>query len=68
MSDLVFFDGLPAIKCGPGRTERSHTPDEFVLASEVRDGARFYGALIRELAALASTQEGTSRGQTLVQG
>lgn len=46
LSDMAFLDGTPAIKCGPGRTERSHTPDEYVLASEVLDGARFYTRLI----------------------
>jgi len=42
---------LPAIKVGPGRSERSHTPDEFVLESEIVDGARFYEAVARQLAA-----------------
>lgn len=47
LSDLVFLEGIPAVKCGPGRTERSHTPDEYVLESEVLDGARFYTRLVR---------------------
>ena len=46
LSDMAFLDGVPAVKCGPGRSERSHTPDEFVLESEVLDGARFYTRLI----------------------
>jgi acetylornithine deacetylase len=46
LSDMAFLNGTPALKCGPGRTERSHTPDEYVLASEVLDGARFYTRLI----------------------
>ena len=46
VSDLVFFTGIPGIKVGPGRTERSHTPDEFVLESEVVEGARFYEAAV----------------------
>jgi acetylornithine deacetylase len=46
LSDMALLDGIPAIKCGPGRSERSHTPDEFVLASEVVDGARFYTRLV----------------------
>ncbi|MGC4115577.1 MAG: M20/M25/M40 family metallo-hydrolase [Myxococcales bacterium] len=47
VSDWVFFQaaGIAAIKVGPGQTERSHTPDEFVLEKEVIDGARFYEAL-----------------------
>lgn len=46
MSDQVFFRGLPAIKCGPGVSARSHTPDEFVMESEILEGAEFYGALM----------------------
>ncbi len=51
VSDWVWFRDVPAVKAGPGRTERSHTADEFVLESEVRDGARFYEALARGWAA-----------------
>jgi len=47
MSDLAFFEGIPAVKVGPGRSERSHTPDEFVLEEEILDGAKFYGDLVR---------------------
>jgi len=49
VSDWVFLGaaGVPAIKCGPGLTERSHTADEYVLESEVREGASFYEALVR---------------------
>lgn len=50
LSDLVFFSDVPAIKCGPGMSERSHQPDEFVLESEIRDGVEFYGELIRAMA------------------
>ncbi len=47
LSDLVFMAGIPAIKCGPGESARSHTADEFVLAGEILDGARFYTRLVR---------------------
>ena len=53
MSDMVFMDGIPSIKCGPGETDRSHTPDEYVLETEILDGARFYEALIRAYGAAA---------------
>ncbi len=53
MSDMVFMEGIPSIKCGPGDTERSHTPDEYVMESEILDGARFYADLIRAYAARA---------------
>jgi acetylornithine deacetylase len=46
LSDLVFFTGIPGIKVGPGSSERSHTPDEFILEEEVLEGARFYERLV----------------------
>jgi len=46
LSDMALLQGIPAVKCGPGATERSHTPDEFVLASEVEAGAAFYTAFV----------------------
>lgn len=54
LSDLVFLDGVPAIKCGPGQSERSHTPDEFVLEEEILDGARFYTRLVRSFAEMGA--------------
>ncbi len=50
LSDLVFMEGIPALKCGPGKTERSHTPDEYVLESEILEGARFYTRMVRAYA------------------
>ena len=52
MSDMAFLGAMGAIKCGPGRSERSHTPDEFVLEEEILDGARFYTRLIGAYAEL----------------
>ena len=57
LSDLVFLEGIPAVKCGPGRTERSHTPDEYVLESEVLAGARFYARLVRAYAEMRQEEE-----------
>lgn len=55
MSDMALLAGVPAVKCGPGQTARSHTPDEFVLRAEVEAGARFYARVLP--AALAALQE-----------
>lgn len=49
MSDLAFFRGEPAVKWGPGLSERSHTTDEFVLESEILEGRDAYVALAREI-------------------
>lgn len=45
MSDMALLQGVPAIKCGPGETARSHTPDEYVLKSELEAGVAFYTRL-----------------------
>lgn len=47
MSDLVFFQGIPAVKIGPGDTARSHTVDEYVLEAEVTLGVQVYAQIIR---------------------
>lgn len=51
LSDLTFFRDIPAVKVGPGQSERSHRPDEFVLEQEIVDGAAFYERLLVEVAA-----------------
>jgi acetylornithine deacetylase len=45
LSDMALLDGVPAIKCGPGESARSHTPDEYATEEEVLAGARFYARL-----------------------
>lgn len=49
LSDMAQLVGVPAIKCGPGRSERSHTPDEWVEEEEILAGVRFYRGLVGEL-------------------
>lgn len=44
LSDMALLRGVPAVKCGPGQTARSHTPDEFVLLTELEAGHAFYRA------------------------
>ena len=46
-SDWVFLRHTDAIKCGPGTSRRSHTPDEYVDLPEVTEARRFYGDLAR---------------------
>lgn len=40
---------IPTIKMGPGRSERSHTPDEFIYLKEIEDGIAGYIRLLEEL-------------------
>jgi acetylornithine deacetylase len=61
LSDLVFV-AAPAIKCGPGRSERSHTPDEYVLEDEILDGARFYTRLVRAYAEMGAAEAAEANG------
>ena len=48
-SDRAIMQGLPALKMGVGESSRSHTADEFVLASEIEEGIAIYQKLLDEL-------------------
>lgn len=65
LSDMALLQGVPAIKCGPGLTARSHTPDEFVTLPELEAGAAFYSALVpRALQALAVVRAAAAKPHT----
>lgn len=51
LSDMALLGGLPALKCGPGDSSRSHRPDEYVTEAEILAGVDFYVRLIRAWAA-----------------
>lgn len=59
LSDWVWFKDIPAVKCGPGDTARSHSADEWVWESEILDGARFYEAAVRRWVAVSATGAST---------
>jgi acetylornithine deacetylase len=44
-SDWVFLRHRDTIKCGPGTSRRSHTPDEYVDLPEVSEARHFYRQL-----------------------
>jgi acetylornithine deacetylase len=46
LSDMALLAGIPAIKCGPGETARSHTANEWITEAELIEGARFYEQLV----------------------
>lgn len=54
LSDMALLGHVPAVKCGPGRTERSHTPGEFVTEEELLAGCSFYTSLVLRAAELPS--------------
>ena len=47
-SDWVFLRHVDAVKCGPGTSRRSHTPDECVDLGQVTAARRFYADLAGE--------------------
>ena len=44
-SDWVFLRHVDAVKCGPGDSQRSHTPDEYIDVPAVGAARRFYAEL-----------------------
>ena len=48
LSDQVHFD-CPSVKIGPGRSERSHTADEYIEIDEIVEGIDKYIALLKGL-------------------
>ncbi len=46
LSDMALLQGVPCVKCGPGETARSHTPDEYILLEELEAGVAFYMRMI----------------------
>ena len=42
LSDQALMTGFPTLKMGPGKSERSHTPDEFIYLTEIKEGIEFY--------------------------
>lgn len=48
-SDMSLLHGIPSLKIGPGRSERSHTADEYVLRDEIVRAIPFYSSLIYNL-------------------
>jgi acetylornithine deacetylase len=47
-SDWVFLRHVDGVKCGPGTSRRSHTPDECVDLEQVSAARRFYADLAGE--------------------
>lgn len=48
LSDQALLS-IPSIKIGPGKSERSHTPGEFIYISEIEEGIKTYIRLLNEL-------------------
>lgn len=55
-SDWAFLKGIPAVKVGPGDTNRSHRPNEYLLLSELKEGVAFYSRLIHTYFRMAAKE------------
>ncbi len=40
---------IPSVKIGPGKSERSHTADEFIYLQEIEDGWKIYKKLLEQV-------------------
>lgn len=48
-SDMALMHDIPSIKIGPGKSERSHTADEFIKLDEIKEGMLTYQRFIDTL-------------------
>jgi acetylornithine deacetylase len=55
-SDWAFLKGIPAVKVGPGDTNRSHRPNEYLLLSELKKGVVFYSRFIHTYFRMAARE------------
>ena len=49
LSDQALLGGFPTLKLGPGKSERSHTADEYIKVSEIEHGIATYCRLLEGL-------------------
>lgn len=48
LSDQAILS-IPSLKMGPGKSERSHTADEYIRLSEIEDGIKTYISLLNHI-------------------
>ena len=49
LSDQALMTGFPTLKIGPGKSERSHTADEYIKLEEIKHGIATYCQLLEGL-------------------
>lgn len=49
LSDQALLRGFPTLKLGPGKSERSHTADEYIKVKEIEHGIATYCRLLQGL-------------------
>jgi acetylornithine deacetylase len=55
-SDWAFLKGIPTVKIGPGDTQRSHRPNEYLRIPELEAGAEFYRLCVQSYFRLATAE------------
>jgi acetylornithine deacetylase len=55
-SDWAFLKGIPVVKVGPGNTNRSHRPNEYLLLSELKAGVTFYSRFVHTYFRMAGAE------------
>jgi len=55
---------VPALKCGPGDSARSHTADEFIYLEEIREGMVFYLAILEQYINFSPCLRGEKQNNT----
>lgn len=48
-SDMALLCDIPSLKIGPGDSARSHSADEYILLSEIKDALKLYPQLINNI-------------------
>ena len=48
LSDQALLN-IPSVKIGPGKSERSHTADEYIFVNEIEEGIKIYIEILNEL-------------------
>jgi acetylornithine deacetylase len=46
LSNQALINGVPCLKMGPGESSRSHTANEFIKLSEIKEGMEIYLQLL----------------------
>lgn len=49
-SDMALMYEIPSLKIGPGKSERSHSADEYVCISEIEEALKLYPRILQSLA------------------
>lgn len=48
-SDMALMHGIHSLKIGPGKSQRSHTADEFILIDEINEALHLYPQIISSI-------------------